>query len=236
MFASRLGESRMLSPLSYLTPLKTVAALVGAGALMTGGVAVAVTGLPGAAQDTAGQRPENAQVSVPGPNEHSAGHADQRGSSAEHAADPSTGPKDGEHHGKGKGAAVSELAHDTYSTGAEKGAAVSGYASSSGRSHHADETDAAEAPEQPAAGGESDGSAQVDTPNSGGTDRPENASDGADDADGAEHSQAPVDTPNSGGTGTADAASDGASTDGTGTADGHSHAHSSAGSENGKRP
>ena len=218
----------MLNPLSHLTPVKTVAAVVGTGVLMTGGIAAAATGLPGAAQDTPHQRTGQAEVSVPGPNEHSAGHADQRGSSAEHAADPGAGAEDGEH---GKGADVSELATTTDSTGVDKGAEVSSLASD-GRSQ-AGQHGAAEAPEQPAAGGgDSDGHAQVATPNSGGTDHLDNASGTS---GGADQSRAPVETPNSGGTGTADDASaghgGGASTHGTDTADSHSGAHSFDGSQ-----
>lgn len=214
----------MPSAVSHLTPRTTIAALVGAGVLMTGGIAAAATGLPGAAQDIANPRPEQAGASVPGPNEHSAGHADSRGASADHAADPGTG-SDGDENGKG--AAVSELARKTDATGVDKGAEISSAAS--GDHSQAGQHGAAEAPEQPAAGGgESDGHAQVGTPNSGGAHHPENASGTGAGAD----QSTPVETPNSGGTGTADDASGGASTHGTGTADYASGGHSLAGSQN----
>jgi hypothetical protein len=206
----------MLCRLGHLTPLRTAAAgAVGAGVLIAGGIAPAATGsLPGTAQGTASRMLERAGVSVPGATEDSAGHADQRGSS-EHAGDPSAGPEDGED--AGKGAVVSEMATTTDSSGVDKGAGISGYASS-GRSR-AGASSAAEAPAH-TAGGEPDGHASVAAASSGGADQ----------------SRAPVETPNSGGTGTADEASaehgDGSSTSGTGTADSASDGHSSAGSQN----
>jgi len=219
----------MLSPFSHVTPLKTVAAAVGAGVLMAGGIAAAATGLPGAAHDTASQVTDRADVGGSGPDAHSAGHADQRGQSAQHAKDPSTRTEDGER--TRKGAAVSSLATTLDSSlGVDKGAAISSLAS--GGQSHAGENNSAEAPRS-TAGGESDWHARVDTPNSGGADRPESAS-GA--GGGAEQSDAPVETPPSGGAGTADDASSahggGASTQGTDTADSASGGQSAAGSQN----
>jgi hypothetical protein len=174
-------RSRMLSS---LTSVKTAtAAVAGAGVLVTGGVAAAVTGsLPGAAQETAHDMLARVGVSVPGPDDSSAGHADERGSSDQAPAaqerDAGAGARDG---GSGKGAEVSGLATDPTLRGVDKGAAVSG-AASEGRSQ-AGERGSAEAPGEPAGG--DGGQAQVDTPNTGGEDRP-----GSDGSDGADESEA----------------------------------------------
>lgn len=132
-------RSFMRSP---LTPAKTaLAAAVGATVLLTGGVAAAATGsLPGAAQEKASEMLTKVGVSVPGPDEHSAGHPDVRGGSAsddDETQDPEVvkpaedsgkaAERSGDSHGKGE--AVSEMATSDETTGVEKGAAVSGYAS-----------------------------------------------------------------------------------------------------------
>ncbi len=150
----RAGRPRMLST---LVPLKTaVAALAGAGVLMTGGVAAAATtgSLPGAAQDTAAQVLSEIGITVPGANDHANGHADQRGSSADHkpatagqsgtaqhdanepagtgqsAQDQSAQGQSGESADhKGQGSKISGLATTTDSTGVDKGAEISSQAS-----------------------------------------------------------------------------------------------------------
>lgn len=148
------GRSLLRSP---ITPAKTaLAAALGAGVLLTGGVAAAATGsLPGAAQDKASEMLTKVGVTVPGADENAAGNPDQRGKSADDAeetestdettetTDDSTtegtedavdapaveddGSEDVESNGKGE--AVRELAKSEETSGVEKGAAVSGYAS-----------------------------------------------------------------------------------------------------------
>ena len=76
---------RRFSMPSSLSPVRAaVAAGLGAGVLLAAGVGAAAAGvLPGAAQDTARTWLDTVGVEVPGPNAHSAGHADDRGRSAE---------------------------------------------------------------------------------------------------------------------------------------------------------
>lgn len=169
-------RSFMRSP---ITPAKTaLAAAVGAGVLLTGGVAAAATGsLPGAAQDKASEMLTKVGVTVPGADEHAAGNPDQRGSSAdddaeteeteettegteESAETPAVeddGSEDTESHGKGE--AVRELARSEETTGVEKGAAVSGYASegkSKAGQNHQQGKPAEDDTEEPADGTEGD--------------------------------------------------------------------------------
>lgn len=179
-------------------PLKiAAAAAMGTGVLLAGGLAPAASGsLPGAAQETAREMLSKFGVTVPGPDEHSSGHTDERGKSAE--AREAAG-SEGSAESQGKGDEVSELARTTDATGADKGAQISGFASE-GRSHAGENGDG-----PPESAGGSGGHAQVDTPNSGGADRPEQASGGdggsADrpEAGGNSDGQAQVDTPNNGG-------------------------------------
>jgi hypothetical protein len=140
-------RSRMLS----LPPLKTMAAAaLGTGLLLSGGVAAAATGsLPGAAQDTASDMLAKVGVTVPGANEHSAGHADERGKSetartpdevsdsqgTSGASEQSEQP-DASSHGR----EVSELATTTDATGVDKGAEISALASD-GKSRAGQQTD-----------------------------------------------------------------------------------------------
>lgn len=109
-----------------LTPVKAaIAAAVSGGVLLTGGVAAAATGtLPGAAQDTARDLLGHVGVSVPGADDHSAGHADQRGPAAPVAASEGASPDT-----QGKGGTISDLAKNTTSTGVDKGAEISTLAS-----------------------------------------------------------------------------------------------------------
>ena len=82
---ARSTPSRRFSMSSSLTPVRAaVAAGLGAGVLLAAGVGGAAAGvLPGAAQDTARTWLETVGVEVPGADAHSAGHADQRGSSVD---------------------------------------------------------------------------------------------------------------------------------------------------------
>ena len=129
-FRAARPNSRRSSMLSSLTPLRaTLAAAVSGGVLLTGGVAAAATGsLPGAAQDTAHALLSKVGVSVPGPDNHAAGHADQRGN-GDAGDSPSTDPAGHGSGTDGKGNEVSRLATTTDSTGVDKGAEISTLAS-----------------------------------------------------------------------------------------------------------
>jgi hypothetical protein len=186
--AHQTASSRRSRMFRHPRPIKiAAAAAMGTGVLLAGGLAPVASGsLPGAAQETAREMLSKFGVTVPGPDEHSSGRADERGKSAEakEAAE-----------NQGKGDEVSELARNTDATGADKGAEISEFASE-GRSHAGENGNGGSAG-PPESAGSSAGHAQVDTPNSGGTDRPEQASGGdGGDSDG----NAQVDTPNSGGT------------------------------------
>jgi hypothetical protein len=233
-FRASQDPSRRPSMLSSRSTVKAaVAAALGTGVLLTGGVAAAATGtLPGAAQDTASEMLAKVGVEVPGPNEHSAGHADQRGPVEDAAGDDTeetetttedttdtegTEPEDAEKN-NGKGEAVSEVAKSDKYTGAEKGAAVSELASG-GKSKAGD--DHGKSGEEHGKPADSDEDAE-DTEDT----KPEQADNG----------KAPVDTPNQGGTGTANQATtekaDGASTKGTENADEKSSGRSAGGEAN----
>jgi hypothetical protein len=203
--AHQTASSRRSRMFRHPRPLKiAAAAAMGTGVLLAGGLAPVASGsLPGAAQETAREMLSRFGVTVPGPDEHSSGHTDGRGKSAEaREAAGSEGSKDEAADNQGKGDEVSELARNTDATGADKGAAVSGYASQ-GRSHAGENGDDGSSGPPDSAGG-SAGHAQVDTPNSGGDDRPEQGSGGAGGAErpeagGSSAGHAQVDTPNSGG-------------------------------------
>jgi hypothetical protein len=198
-------------------PLKiAAAAAMGTGVLLAGGIAPAASGsLPGAAQETAREMLSRIGVTVPGPDEHSAGHADERGRSADAKGAAAGGGAASESAGDdpGKGDAVSDLARNTDGTGADKGAEISGYASE-GRSHAGERGDGGSA-DRPESAGRSAGHAQVDTPNRGGADRPEQASGGnggsagPPESAGSSAGHAQVDTPNRGGADRPENASDG---------------------------
>lgn len=199
--------------LSSLTSVKVTVAAALSGLVLTGGVgaAAAAGSLPGAAQDTASELLGKVGVTVPGADGHSAGHADERGSSADASDD--TAEETGEARSQGKGEAVSGMATSDDLEGKEKGATVSEYASNTksraGDEHGAQSSKADEA------------KAKADA----------KATDG-DEAT----AKAPVETPNTGGTDTADDATTekdgGASTSGTEKADETSEGHSTVGSEN----
>jgi hypothetical protein len=87
--------------------------------------------LPGAAQGVAADVLGTVGVSVPSPNDHSDGHADERGRSADHvdgAADAGAAATSADAD-TGKGSGVSAAATDSSTTGLDKGAAVSSEAS-----------------------------------------------------------------------------------------------------------
>jgi hypothetical protein len=198
--AHQTASSRRSRMFRHPRPLKiAAAAAMGTGVLLAGGLAPVASGsLPGAAQETAREMLSKFGVTVPGPDEHSSGHTDERGRSAE--AKQAGGGEGGAEEGaddQGKGDEVSELARNTDATGADKGAEISEYASE-GRSHAGENGDGGSGG-PPESAGNSAGHAQVDTPNRGGADRPEQASggDGGDGGNSEGHAQ--VDTPNNGG-------------------------------------
>ncbi len=113
-------------------------ALSGAALVATSGLAYAGA-LPGAAQDTAKSVLAGLGVTVPGPNQHAGTHPDTHGNSAAapgHATtgDTGTDATGDTSSGKGKGAAISNLARTTTATGRDKGAIIS-TAASGGKSH-----------------------------------------------------------------------------------------------------
>jgi hypothetical protein len=150
---------RRFSMPSSLTPVRAaVAAGLGAGVLLAAGVGAAAAGaLPGAAQDTARTWLDTVGVEVPGPDAHSAGHADRRGRSADAGAaggdatgttetdtDESVEPAGTQDvaeetaevstekelpEASEHGRTVSETARSTDAEGAAKGAEISGLAS-----------------------------------------------------------------------------------------------------------
>lgn len=153
------------------TPYKTAAAAaLGTGVLLAGGVAAAATGsLPGAAQGTARHMLERVGVTVPGADEHSDGHAEARGASSDHVPASSGGAEDApgsEAGSAGKGDDVSQLATSDETSGIEKGAEVSDFASRG--ASHAGEDHPGDAPEGSVSGGDSAGHARVETPTTAG--------------------------------------------------------------------
>lgn len=203
----------------FSTPSRTkvaVASTIGAGCFLFAGVGAAAAGvLPGAAQDTAHTWLGTLGIEVPGPDAHSAGHADLRGTSTEvddpadetdtEGTESDATETETETDSQGKGADVSGLATSTTAEGVDKGAEISTLASGGKSRAGADHT----APATP--------------------------EDAADDTD-SDSGEAPVEHPDSGGTGTAGDATadsgDGASASGTGTADETSSGHSASGSGN----
>ncbi|MGH3317860.1 MAG: hypothetical protein ACRDO0_17100 [Nocardioidaceae bacterium] len=195
--AHQTASSRRSRMFRHPRPLKiAAAAAMGTGVLLAGGLAPIASGsLPGAAQETAREMLSKFGVTVPGPDEHSSGRTDERGKSADaKEAAGSEGSAEEAADNQGKGDEVSELARNTDATGGDKGAEISEYASQ-GRSHAGENGgDGSSGP--PDSAGSSAGHAQVDTPNSGGTDRPDQASGGN---GGNSDGNGQVDTPNSGG-------------------------------------
>lgn len=177
----------------------------GAGVLLSGSLAAAAAGaLPGAAQETASTWLDKVGVSVPGPDDSSAGHADERGASTDAPA-----AEGADATANDKGEEVSEVARETDSTGVDKGAAVSevasegaGKAGEQGGAPEDASVKAGVAADAPAA--DADDVAPVETPNPGGTGTAGDAT--SDYADGAAES----------GTTTADEESGGRSAAGSG--------------------
>ena len=91
-FRAQSRPRRTFMPSSLIPVRVAVAAGLGTGLLVAGGVGAAAAGvLPGAAQDTARTWLDTVGVEVPGPDAHSAGHADERGRSGEHRPVEETG-------------------------------------------------------------------------------------------------------------------------------------------------
>ena len=192
-----VSPRRFFMPIALSRP-RIAAAFVAVSLACTAGLASAGS-LPGAAQDIASSVLSKVGISVPGPNERPGTHPNVRGSSSDASSDTVTRSD------------IAEVATTTDRTGIDKGAEISS-AASDGKSQAGQH------------GSSSGGSAEVDTPNSGGTGTADTASGGK----------------SSHGTSTADAASGGASSAGSGnasdgaeTASTASGGHSSAGSDNG---
>ncbi len=200
--------ARRTRMLHSVTPLKAVAAsALGTGLLLTGGVAAAATGsLPGAAQDTASRILSPVGVAVPGTADASAGNADERESSEETATTGGKGAGDASERAgdSGKGDHVSELARNPETTGVDKGAEVSGFASggnsqagrhgSSGDHADHDGTDISARQKPPVEVPETDGTDAAGDTYSGGSDGAPTVgtaeageSDGGESADGSEN-------------------------------------------------
>lgn len=193
---------RSYMPFALSRPRRT-AALVAAGLACSAGLASAGA-LPGAAQQVASDMLAKVGISVPGPNEHADDHPAVRGKSAEEHATTT-----------GKGSDISELATTTELSGVEKGAAIS-TAASNGKSQAGQHGSGSAAP--------SASKAPVATPNSGGTDTADTASDGK--------SSAGASTANEASNGHS-AAGSGNASNGQETADEASGGHSSAGEPHG---
>lgn len=192
----RTSKSPMLSAL--VSAKTAVAAAIGAGVMLTGGVGAAAAGiLPGAAQQTASTVLETVGISVPaGDGADNNGRPEQTpGDRADENANP-RGSEEAEvppaaDHGK----RVSETAKNSTADGAHKGRDIARVASD-GRAKSGDHGSA----------GEHHGQAQASPPNSGGTGTASDTTSGQEQSAGAAGH----------GTGTANEASNGASTSGSG--------------------
>lgn len=140
--------------------LTAKAAAAAAAVVLSATTAAAATGsLPEAAQTGAAKAADHLGINLPNPSEdHPTGTADNPTVAAD-----------------GHGDDVSGTARDPEPTGADKGAAVSDEA----KGDHGQSPDATDDTEDPAATGVDDNPAKVDTPNPGGTDTADGASDGA---------------------------------------------------------
>ena len=107
------------------------AGLAGALSLTTG--LAAANALPGAAQSVASDALGTIGVSVPSPDDHAGDHPNVRGKSGQHP-DDNANDDNGSKPTDNKGAEISNLAHTTDATGADKGAVISNTASD-GKSH-----------------------------------------------------------------------------------------------------
>jgi hypothetical protein len=224
------------SPLpSSRTRTKAIAVAAG-GLLLTATFAGAAGGaLPGAAQDTAERMLGELGIAVPGPDEHAAGHADDRGSAEAPAGDgPAATDETGETTGTTGTEAADGRAGGSESRGAAgedaaaagQGATISGMARSDGTSGR----DKGVAVSEEASDGESRaGENGVEDPPAGAQqERPQPQGDAGDDTAGGGGDQDAGTTPDQGGTGTADDAAG----SGANTADSSSDGHSAAGSGN----
>jgi hypothetical protein len=135
---------------SIMPRIRLAAALTAIALVGTTGLAFAGS-LPDAAQDIASDMLAKAGITVPGPNEHAGDHPSTRGPASDH---PGATPTS-----NGKGSEISDIARSDLQ-GLDKGAAVS-TAASNGKSRAGQEH-----------------SAPVATPNAGGTETADTASDG----------------------------------------------------------
>ena len=199
--ASPQGPRRnpMFSPL--VSTKAAVAAAIGTGVLLTGGVGAAAAGvLPGPAQETASTVLETVGISVPAGEgaDHNGRPEQAPGDGAgENGSEPTRGEEAGENAevppAADHGQQVSDTAKNTTAEGADKGKQIAGVASD-GRVQSGDH-----------GAGEDRGEPPVSAPNSGGTGTASDATDGQGQSAGAaDH-----------GTGTADESSDGASSAGS---------------------
>jgi hypothetical protein len=190
-------RTSMLSPL--ISAKAAVAAAIGSGVLLTGGVGAAAAGmLPGAAQETASTLLDTVGISVPA-GDRADENGDLRGRSEEARVGEAEQPLAADH-----GRRVSETAKTSTSEGADKGKEIAGVASD-GRVESGDR-----GPSETPQGGEDNGEPPVSAANSGGTGSASDATDGQDRSAGAADD----------GTSTADEASDGASSAGSGNRSG----------------
>jgi hypothetical protein len=214
-FRASQPTPRRSSMLSSLISAKAgLAAALGTGVLLTGGVGMAAAGaLPDGAQDTASEMLAKVGVTIPAATEAAAdaGKPESPGDEASADREMPDASK--------KGQAVSELARNTDLTGADKGAAVSDFASE-GKSRAGEENDGSQAGVD---GGAVAGEKQAQ------------AGEADERAEGSRE-RAMTEAPNDGGTDTADGATtksaDGSSTAGTGTAGESSDGRSGEGSAN----
>jgi hypothetical protein len=214
-------RSSMLS--SVLSAKAGLAAALGTGVLLTGGVGMAAAGaLPDGAQDTASEVLAKVGVTVPAAAQDAVAEAGNEGSTSDEEAGEGELPPAAD-----KGQEIAELARSTELEGAEKGAAVSELASE-GKSRAGEEKadNARSGADASDAGVDGRAVAEEKRAQSGENgDRAEGPGD-----------RAATDAPNDGGTDTADGATSqkagGSSASGTDTAGESSDGRSGAGSAN----
>jgi hypothetical protein len=207
----RTRRTSMLSPL--VSTKAAMAAAIGTGVLLTGGVGAAAAGvLPGPAQQTASTVLKTVGISVPAghggsengpsgqiPGEAADGNRPSGQTRGEEAGENAEVPPAADH-----GKQVSETAKNTTAEGDDKGQEIAGLASD-GRAQSGDHG-SAETPQGDKPSGAGNGEPPVTVPDSGGTGTASDATSGQEQSAGAaDH-----------GTGTADQSSDGASTVGSG--------------------
>jgi len=204
---------------SVLTKAKLAAAGLTGALVLTTGLAAA-NALPGAAQSVASDTLAKVGVSVPNPNSHSAGHADNRGKSADHnsssSPDSTNATNSPNAHADFGLCNAAEAHHDN---GAQPKSTVFPSATTCSTVAH------------PGQATQSDPGKPANPVSQGQANEPSSTPDGPPSSTPAS-GNAPVATPNDGGTSTANTASDGHSSAGTSTANTASDGHSSAGSDN----